>query len=119
MALIKAKELLKKYKEKCVGLKIWTFPMGDWPGGEGVIIKMIKDEEYPDIIFQIDTEKNGDIGVFKHEWILLLTEENEGDNMEIQCLNCGNKYNVDDYDNCPSCGYDNEELINDMDNEDE
>jgi len=35
--------------------------------------------------------------------------------MLIKCNSCNNKYDTDDFDNCPNCGDDNEGLIEESD----
>lgn len=35
--------------------------------------------------------------------------------MKIGCDNCGFEYDTDEYEECPSCGDDNEEQIEDLD----
>lgn len=64
---MKAQQLAEVFGESLIGQKLYTFPMGEWPGGYATVIEMLPDPGAPEIVFQVESETHGDIGVYGHE----------------------------------------------------
>ncbi len=74
-----AKELVKKFgKKKLIGQKVYTPPMGEYPGGIATIIEVNHDKSAPEISFLVQhpTWKNEEdedniMGIFEYEEVEL------------------------------------------------
>jgi len=69
-----AKHLVEMYGEKLVGLTVDTPALGEWPGGVSKIIAVAPDPAAPEIVFNVEHEEHGRIGVFGHEMVTLNPE---------------------------------------------
>ena len=69
-----AGELATKYGNKLVGLRAWTYPAGDYPGGVAVITAVYPDPEAPEIALNVRHPKVGEIGTFRYEEMFLIDE---------------------------------------------
>ncbi len=81
-----AADLVRDHGESLVGRRVWTKPIGAWPGGLARVVELYHDENAPDILFQVEgLETNARypegehgpdkvIGVFADETCYLLTE---------------------------------------------
>jgi hypothetical protein len=72
----KAEDLVREYGDSLLDRRVFTQPIGDWPGGAAKVIQIMPDENAPEIVFQVRSEDTGEeIGVFDCEPIMLLTEK--------------------------------------------
>lgn len=66
-----AGELVEAVGPKLIGQRIWTRPLGAWPGGLCTVIDLNTDPSSPDIVMQVTHKEHGDIGVFSSETVEL------------------------------------------------
>ncbi len=62
-----ALELLKKRGKSLVGRRIWSGMLGDYPGGEAVVVEIEPDDAAPEIVFNVRHPAVGVMGIFDHE----------------------------------------------------
>lgn len=68
-----ARALVQKLGKHLVGRSVNTSAVGDYPGGVATVIEIEPDKNAPEIVFQVNLPGWGDIGVFEHEEVSLLT----------------------------------------------
>ena len=71
---MKANQLIQKLGNKLLGKKVNTPAVGEYPGGVATVIQIAPDQNAPDIAFQVNLKQFGDIGVFEHEEVSLLSD---------------------------------------------
>ena len=54
-----------------VGMDVFTYPMGAWPGGVARVTEIAPDSAAPEIAFNV-VQGDVEIGVFEYEQIILL-----------------------------------------------
>ena len=69
---VPAKRLVKLHGDKLVGQRVWTPPMGDYPGGNAVVTQVGHDANAPEIVFLVEHPTYGLMGVFEYENVRLL-----------------------------------------------
>lgn len=67
-----AKEFVDRFGDKIIGKTIYTYPLGQYPGGYEKITEVLPDENAPEIVFQVEHPTFGSIGVFENEKIDLI-----------------------------------------------
>ncbi len=71
---MKANQLVQKLGRKLLGKKVNTPAVGEYPGGLATVIQLAPDQNAPEIAFQVSLAQFGEIGVFEHENVSLLTD---------------------------------------------
>lgn len=75
MRTITAKELSNHID--CIGSSIYTYPMGEWEGGQCTVIDVEPDPNAPEIPIQVRRDLDGsEIGVFADEPVFILSDLN-------------------------------------------
>lgn len=57
-----------------VGDEVFTYPIGEWPGGWARVVEIHPDPEAPDIAFSVIQPRGEPMGVFLSEQVILSTE---------------------------------------------
>jgi len=68
---VRADELRACMGADLVGKRIVTPPLGDYPGGEAVVLDLGTDPAAPEIVMNVHLDDWGDIGVFEFETVRL------------------------------------------------
>lgn len=71
---MKAKDLVAQYGENLIGKRVFTQPMGEYPGGVAKVVKLWPDGNASEIVMVVDHPKTGEIGVFENEEIIRIDD---------------------------------------------
>lgn len=68
-----AEQLFYRHGHELLGRMIHTESIGEYPGGPAVVVELEPDKAAPEIIFTVRHKTFGEIGVFEHEEVELLS----------------------------------------------
>ena len=72
---MKANQLVQKLGHKLLGKKVNTPAAGEYPGGVATVIGIAPDPKAPGIVFRVNLGSCGELGVFAHEEVSLLSDQ--------------------------------------------
>ena len=69
---MKAQVLADSLDEALIGETVFTHPMGQYPGGYAKVTAILPDPGAPEIAFQVEPPKSGEIGIYGYEEVGLV-----------------------------------------------
>lgn len=78
-----AAKLAKKYGNALIGRLVQTQSCGEWKACVAVVVQMEPDSAAPEIVFNVCTPGQGEIGVFEYEDLTLLPQPRNADASDV------------------------------------